>query len=126
MARIVKAFPVFKLWRHDELLPNLRQRDIVRDDVDRLMCAGPVQLVVAQAGAPLLWIPESSSLDFWRRPTEHAAFHHTITAIGQPRQPKRLPDYLCYPSEWDPCDGIPLILLEMDCWPSATRIPPLD
>jgi hypothetical protein len=80
--RTVPAFSVVRLWRDGRDLPIVRLRDILRDDVDALFAAGPVQIVVAQMGAPLLWTQPDFAPRFWKR-TSKSAYYRTISFHGQ-------------------------------------------
>jgi hypothetical protein len=118
--RNVPTFPIIKLWRDDRDLPIRRLRDVLRDDVDGLFAAGPVQIVVAQRGAPLLWIQPKGAPLFWKR-TLKSAYYHTVSALNQQPDYTVARSYLFFPSVWEPLAAMPVVLLEGIFWPAAVQ-----
>jgi hypothetical protein len=124
-SRRVHYFPLIQLWNRDEInIPNIRVRDLTRNEVEAIYLSGKLRLVVAQCGAPLLWLPLVDTESFWRRPTEHAAYHHTLEFHGQKPQMKGPLDYFCYASDWGDFEGSRLVLLE-SVFASSGKVPPL-
>lgn len=125
MRRKVNYFPLIKLWdRYENELSNIRLRDLTRDDVEEIYVSGKLRLVVAQCGAPLLWLGLDAIVSFWRRPTEWAAYHHSLQFHGQKPQFKGQQDYFCYPSDWGDFEGGRLVLLETVVPRSGVKSPP--
>ena len=118
--KTVPAFPILALWRDGRDLTIRRLRDVLRDEVDSLFAAGPVQLVVAQPGAPLLWLQVQDAPTFWKR-TPKSAYYHTISSHGQQPDYSVSPSYLFHPSVWEPLSGVPVVLLEGLFWPASVR-----
>ncbi|PYL77434.1 MAG: hypothetical protein DMF26_04130 [Verrucomicrobia bacterium] len=112
----VEGFPLKLLWNHVGDCKTRRLRDILRDDADTLIMDRGADIVVAQVGAPLLWPRPDTIMDFWKR-TVNSGYYHTITFHGQVLDKSAQPNYLFYPSEWEPISESPLILLEGVFWP---------
>lgn len=118
--RRVQVFPLLRLWRDDADIQIRRLRDVLRDDVDLLFAKGPVQIVVAQAGAPLLWMRKDVAPEFWKR-IPKSAYYHTISFHGQQPDYSVSMSYLFYPSLWEAVEGMPVVLLEGVFWPTSVR-----
>jgi hypothetical protein len=116
--RRVEGLPLNVLWnKADERDYNTRRmKDLLRDEADALIMDRGADIVVAQVGAPLLWLQRESIRDFWRE-TPKSGYYFTITAHGQLIDKATKPTYLFYPSKWEPISDFPLVLLEMVCWP---------
>ena len=114
--RTVQGFPLSLLWRDGKDVASRRLRNLVRDEADVLIQDRAADVVIAQVGAPLLWLPPESIEFFWKR-TPKSAFYHTTTFHGQVLNKSISPSFLLYPSEWEPIGDSPLVLLESICWP---------
>jgi hypothetical protein len=118
--RTAPAFPILKLWRDGRDLSIRRLRNVLRVDVDSLFSSGSVQIVVAQWGAPLLWMQIESAPLFWKR-TPKSAYYHTIVSHVQQPDYSVSPGYLFFPSIWESLNGVPVVLLEGVYWPSGVK-----
>ena len=118
--RTTTEFQILKLWRDGHDLSIRRLRNVLRDDVDSLFSSGMVQLVVAQWGAPLLWMKIEHAPSFWKR-TSKSAFYHTVVSHVQLPDYSISPGYLFFPSIWEPLNGVPVVLLEGMYWPSGVK-----
>lgn len=112
----VEGFPLKQLWTQAGDCRTHRLRDLLRDDADALIMERGAEVVVAEVGAPLLWPERASIVAFWKR-TAQSAFFHTVTSHGQILEKSDRPAFLFYPYEWESVSGVPLVLLEMVCWP---------
>jgi len=118
--RLVANFPLLKLCQLGRDLPIQRLRDVLRDDVDELISKmGTVQFVLAQAGAPLMWMPLDAAPTFWKSGDAWVYFN-TITFHGQKPDYSTAMNYLLYPSFWEPW-GAPVVLMEGIYWPASVR-----
>jgi hypothetical protein len=114
--RRVKGFPLKLLWKEAGDCVVRRISDLLRDEADTLIMDRGADIVVAQVGAPLLWLQRAAIAGFWRD-TPKSGYYFTITSRDQLIDKSTKPTYLFYPSEWEPISDHPLVLLEMVCWP---------
>ena len=125
--RIIKGRPLSTIWDYTGTdLPNTRIEDIGREEADRMiMGATPPQVIIAQVGAPMLWI--RASVDdlrkFWKR-TPRSAYYNTANNHDEVLDKRIKPSFMLYASRWGPHGDSELLLLEMVCWPSAVSIAP--
>jgi hypothetical protein len=64
--RIVTQIPLSELWDQGGILQATRGDALDREQLRRLLQAGAVRFVVADAGLPLRWVPESECHVFWK------------------------------------------------------------
>ena len=125
--RIIQGRPLNVIWDRDGAeLPNRRIEDICRDAADALiMSSSPPQIIIAQVGAPMLWMQASSEnlQRFWKG-TPLSAYYNTARDHDDLIDKSIKPSYMVYASKWGTHDGSELLLLEMVCWPSAVSIVP--
>ena len=115
--RVVAGFPLAVLWsREGKDLSSRRLRDMVRDEADKLIMDRSADIVIAQVGGPLLWLRKGDPPSFWKR-TDESAYYHTATSLGEILDRSTKPNYIFYPSEWEPTSDSPLVLLESIVWP---------
>ena len=79
------------------------------DDIQRLLQAGPVRFVVANAGAPLHWINAEECYQFWKDEIkQHLASSRDKLFLDH------FPDAYCYvASRWEGAGfSEPIVLLE--------------
>jgi hypothetical protein len=74
--RVVTRMPLAELWDGASSLAVSRLRDLTAEDVHALLCAGQVQLVIAEIGAPLRGVPVGKCFAFWKAEVQP----HTETA----------------------------------------------
>ena len=125
--RIIKGRPLSIIWdRHDLDLPNRRLEDIGREEADRLMMAdSPPHVLLAQVGAPMLWIRLSVEdlRKFWKR-TPRSAYYNTAHHHDEVLDKRIKPSFMLYASRWGSHGDSELLLLEMVCWPSGVSVVP--
>ena len=110
----VKGFPILHLRKDGVDLPNIRLGDLLQSDIDDRFSRGPVRLILSQVGAPLLWIRSEDCSIAWNQRTGIRS--KTISFFGQTADRSMSPGYFFYASEWEPLDGVTLILLETVLW----------
>jgi hypothetical protein len=108
--RVVTQLPLSELFDESGSCAGHRGRPLSTEDIRRLLQAVAVRFVVADVGAPLLWVNADRTFEFWR--------HEVILHLAQPEeqaQLERFPGEYCYfASEWagPDEDNVRIILLE--------------
>lgn len=64
--RIVVRLPLTELWTEDGRVEAVQVRRLSRSGIAGLLRDGPVQLVRAEIGRPLEWIPAAERFDLWK------------------------------------------------------------
>ena len=107
--RIVSQTPLHKLWNDRGIVSEKEIRDLNAADVTELLRVGRVQIVVANVGSPLKWIPIDECYSCWKSEVKN---HLADPAVDN--YPGDFPDEYCYfASEWESRDGRPIVLLVM-------------
>jgi len=65
--RVVVSAPLDELWTDLGPIEATRGRAVGQLDIDALLRAGAVRIVVADIGSPLKWIPADEALGFWKK-----------------------------------------------------------
>ena len=107
--KVVTALPLRELWFKDGTTTSSRMEWLSADDIKRLLQAGPVRFVVANAGAPLDWINTGECYQFWK---DEVKQH--LASSGDKLFLDHFPDAYCYvASRWDGTNlDDPVVLLE--------------
>ena len=113
--RIIQGFPLSVLWYHEDIASR-RLRDLSRDDADLLIMESSARIVLAQVGATLFWLRREDIHSFWKQ-TPKSGYYHTARSHEDVLDKLKTPNYVFYASEWEPFDGVPLVLLEGIYWP---------
>jgi hypothetical protein len=105
--RIVVKMPLTELWDDGGTISGERVRNLDQTDLVELVRTGPLQLLVADAGLKLRWIPITQRFDFWK------TVRPQIAHPGKPIYREQFPNETVYiASEWRGRTGECLILLE--------------
>ena len=65
--RQVTRTPLPEVWTEaGEVVATEQEADLGEAELRELLRLGPVQFVVANVGAPLRWVPESETFEFWK------------------------------------------------------------
>lgn len=108
--KVVTHLPLDALWDENGAILSVRRRYLTKNDVARLLRAGPLQFVVADVGRALCWIPVVDRFKFWK--TE-AKLHFAEPGFDVVFE-KVKDHYGYFASEWNGTAGSPtVVLLEM-------------
>ena len=108
--RVVTTLPLRELWFADGTATSSRMEWLSADDIKRLLRAGPVRFVVANAGAPLDWIDNGDCYRFWKNELKQ----HLATSADRIFV-DHFPGGYCYmASRWEGASfSEPVVLLEI-------------
>jgi hypothetical protein len=99
--RIVTRLPLEELWSGPRLISTIKVRDLNAEQIKELLRNAQVRLIVAEIGAPLQWIPNNETYDFWKQECK--------PNLADPDAQVRLEDFpgaYCYfASEWKSYGG---------------------
>jgi hypothetical protein len=106
--RIVTRLPIEELWNSSGPISTIKVRDLDAEQIRELLRTAQVRIIVAELGAPLKWIPNSETYDFWKQECK--------PRLADPDAQVSLEDFpgeYCYfASEWEAYDGAIIVLLE--------------
>ena len=109
--RVVTHTPLTELWDDRGPIPAERGQALGREDVRRMVQAGPLRFVVADAGLPLRWVPERESHAFWKGEVRP----HLVDEPGRPFDVYDYPHGYAYvATEWESAEPLaaPIVVLE--------------
>ena len=108
MQQVVTRLPLGELWDDAGPVAGVRLRDLTAGDIRALLQAGLVRFVVANIADPLRWVSVGDCFRFWKAEVQRSV------ADPAGARPDDFPGEYCYfASEWEPVEGLPVVVLSV-------------
>jgi len=104
----VTKIPLESIWTDEDRIQASRERYLTPAELTEMLKTHPVELIVADVGAPLKRIPVDKCYEFWKSEVKR----HLLSPHGKLDLSKLPDEYGYFASEWSGRIEAPIVLLE--------------